>query len=45
MRCFIVELPLGVGFGMDLKADAAVWHSVIDPIMLEDWLQNFEDHS
>jgi hypothetical protein len=36
MCCFIVELPLDVGFEMDLEADVAVWRSDIDPIMLED---------
>jgi hypothetical protein len=42
MCCFIVRPPLGIGFGMDFKADTAVWGSDIDSVMLEDWLQEFE---
>jgi hypothetical protein len=30
MCCFIVVLPLDVGFEMDIKADAAVWLSDSD---------------
>jgi hypothetical protein len=36
MFCFIVGLPLNVGYEMDLEVDVAVWHSDIDPVMLED---------
>jgi hypothetical protein len=35
MCCFIVELRLDVGFEMDLETDAAVWHSNIDLVLLE----------
>jgi hypothetical protein len=30
---------------MDLEADAQVWRSDIDSVMLEDWLQDSEDYS
>lgn len=36
MCCLIVELPLDVGFEIDLKADVAVCHSNIDQVMLDD---------
>jgi hypothetical protein len=45
MCSFIVGLPLDVGFEMDLGVVSAVWHSDIDLVMLEDWLQDYEDHS
>jgi hypothetical protein len=45
MCCFTVELLLDVEFEMDFEADTTVWRSDIDPVMLEDWLKYFEDHS
>jgi hypothetical protein len=36
MSCFIVGLPLDVGFDMDLEADVIIWRSDIDLVMLED---------
>jgi hypothetical protein len=36
MCCFIVELPLDVGFELDLVAVATVWRSDIDLVMVED---------
>jgi hypothetical protein len=45
MCCFIIGLPLDVRFEMDLEADAQVWRSDIDSVMLEDWLQDSEDYS
>jgi hypothetical protein len=35
MCCFIVGLPLDVGFEMDLEADVAIWRSDINLVMLE----------
>jgi predicted P-loop ATPase len=42
MCCFIVGSPLDVEFEMKLEADAVVWCSDIDLVMIEDWLQDFE---
>jgi hypothetical protein len=36
MYCFIVGLPLDVGFEMELVTLAVVWRSDIDLVMLED---------
>jgi hypothetical protein len=42
MCCFIVGPPLDVSLEMDLEAVAAVWRSDIDPVMLEDRLEDFQ---
>jgi hypothetical protein len=45
MCCFIVGLPLNVKIEIDLEVDAGVYRSDIDPVMLENLLQDSKDHS
>jgi hypothetical protein len=45
MCSFIVGLTLDFGFEMELEVDVAVWHSDIDPVLLEERFQDFEARS
>jgi hypothetical protein len=45
MCYFIIGPPLDVRFERDLEDDSAVWCSDIDPVMLENSLNDFEGRS